>query len=215
MRVVFLGPPGAGKGTQAQKLAAEKQVAHISTGDIFRAEMQSGSDLGNRVKSFVERGELVPDQLVVEVVMKRLEQDDCKNGYILDGFPRTIVQAKELEKALAARGEKLDAVLYFDVPTDVVIERISGRLLCRNCGAGYHVKYAPPAHDMRCDKCGGELYQREDDKPEKVRTRLEEYKQLTADLIDYYERQGILKRIPAEKSIDEVWKAVLDAVAGL
>ena len=205
MRLVFLGAPGAGKGTQAEKLAALISVPHISTGDIFRTAIKQESELGRKVKAYTGAGKLVPDALVLDVVADRLKKDDCKKGYILDGFPRTLPQAKALDDTLRMMHEKLDAVLYFAVPDNVVIERLSGRRACPSCGANYHIKTLPSARGELCEKCGAKLIQREDDKPETVEKRLEVYHRETADLIKYYRNDSSLKRINGNQNIENIF----------
>ncbi|MBP3895445.1 MAG: adenylate kinase, partial [Mogibacterium sp.] len=186
MRAVLLGPPGAGKGTQAVKLVEKYGVPQISTGDIFRANIKEGTELGKKAQEYTNSGKLVPDELVVELVKDRLMQDDCKNGYLLDGFPRTIFQAEELDKFLAEQGQKLDAVINFDIEGEVLIERLTGRRLCKDCGASYHIKFSPPKKEGVCDRCGGALEQRKDDTRETATDRLKVYEESTAPLIGYY-----------------------------
>ena len=195
MKLIFLGPPGAGKGTQAVKIAEHYQIPHISTGDMLRAEMREGTKLGNEAKSLIDRGELVPDDVILGMVKNRIQQEDCKNGFLFDGFPRTIAQAEALEHISA-----IDYVINLDVPVERLISRISGRRMCAECGAGYHVStYA----DANC-KCGAALYQREDDKEETVRNRLVVYERSTKPLIEYYTRKGLLHTVNGDASIDVV-----------
>ena len=199
MKLIFLGPPGAGKGTQAVKIAEKYQIAHISTGDMLRAEMREGTKLGNEAKSLIERGELVPDDVILGMVKNRIQKEDCKNGFLFDGFPRTIAQAEALEEISA-----IDYVINLDVPAERLISRISGRRMCAECGAGYHVStYA----DANC-KCGAVLYQREDDKEETVRNRLVVYERSTKPLIEYYTRKGLLHTVNGDASIDVVDAAI-------
>ena len=199
MKLIFLGPPGAGKGTQAVKIAEKYQIAHISTGDMLRAEMREGTKLGNEAKSLIERGELVPDDVRLGMVKNRIQKEDCKNGFLFDGFPRTIAQAEALEEISA-----IDYVINLDVPAERLISRISGRRMCAECGAGYHVStYA----DANC-KCGAALYQREDDKEETVRNRLVVYERSTKPLIEYYTRKGLLHTVNGDASIDVVDAAI-------
>ncbi len=199
MKLIFLGPPGAGKGTQAVKIAEKYQIAHISTGDMLRAEMREGTKLGNEAKSLIERGELVPDDVILGMVKNRIQKEDCKNGFLFDGFPRTIAQAEALEEISA-----IDYVINLDVPAERLISRISGRRMCAECGAGYHVStYA----DANC-KCGAALYQREDDKEETVRNRLVVYERSTKPLIEYYTRKGLLHTVNGDASIDVVDAAI-------
>ncbi len=201
LNLVFLGPPGVGKGTYAKELSKRYNIPHISTGDIFREEIRKGTELGKKVKSYVERGELVPDEIVIEVVRKRLSQDDCKRGFILDGFPRTINQAIALDSIV-----KVDLVFNFVAPKSVIIERLSGRRICQKCGAIYHIKFNPPKRPGICDKCGGPLYQREDDKPEVIEERLRVYEKQTAPIVDYYRKKGILVEVDASRNMEEVIK---------
>ena len=199
MKLIFLGPPGAGKGTQAVKIAEKYQIAHISTGDMLRAEMREGTKLGDEAKSLIERGELVPDDVILGMVKNRIQKEDCKNGFLFDGFPRTIAQAEALEEISA-----IDYVINLDVPAERLISRISGRRMCAECGAGYHVStYA----DANC-KCGAALYQREDDKEETVRNRLVVYERSTKPLIEYYTRKGLLHTVNGDASIDVVDAAI-------
>ena len=214
MRLVFLGAPGAGKGTQAEKLAALISVPHISTGDIFRLAIKQESELGKKVKAYTGTGKLVPDALVLDVVADRLKEDDCKKGYILDGFPRTLPQAKALDDTLRMMHEKLDAVLYFAVPDNVVIERLSGRRACPSCGANYHIKTLPSARGELCEKCEAKLIQREDDKPETVKKRLEVYHRETADLIKYYRNDSLLKEVNGNQNIENIFNELKQKIGG-
>lgn len=207
MKLVFIGPPGVGKGTYASAISKIYGVPHISTGDIFREEIKKGTDLGKRIRSFVEKGELVPDEIVIETIRKRLSQDDCKKGFILDGFPRTLEQAKALDEIVV-----LDLVLEFVAPDDVIIERISGRRICSKCGAIYHVVFNPPKVSGVCDKCGAPLIQRDDDKPEVVRHRLEIYKKRFAPIIDYYMKKGILVKVDARELADKVVPKIVEVL---
>ncbi len=195
-KIIFLGKPGSGKGTYSTKAAEELKVPHISTGDIFRKNIEEGTELGKKIKEIVDKGELVPDNIVNQIVKNRLQEEDCKKGFILDGYPRTIEQAKELDKY-----EEIDKVLYIDVPDEVVIRRITTRRVCKKCGAVYNILTLPPKKEGICDKCGGELYQREDDTEEAVKKRLEEYKELTEPLINYYKEKGILMTVHYSKSL--------------
>ena len=195
MKVVMLGAPGAGKGTQAKKIAAKYNIPHISTGDIFRANIKNGTELGKKAKTYMDQGLLVPDELVVDLVVDRVNQEDCADGYVLDGFPRTIPQAEALTKALASQGQKLDYAIDVDVPDENIVRRMSGRRACVGCGATYHLEYAPTKKEGICDVCGGELILRDDDKPETVEKRLGVYHEQTQPLIDYYTNAGILKRV--------------------
>ncbi|RLE81824.1 MAG: adenylate kinase [Thermoprotei archaeon] len=199
MRLVFLGPPGIGKGSYATEISKILGIPHISTGDIFREEIKKNSELGRVVKQYVERGELVPDEIVIEVVKRRLEQADCKKGFILDGFPRTLRQAEALDEIT-----KIDLAVNFAAPVETIIERLSGRRICKNCGAIYHVKFMPPKKPGICDICGGELYQREDDRPDVIRRRLKEYEEKFKPIIEYYEDKGILVTVNANRHLKEV-----------
>ncbi len=207
MNIVLLGPPGVGKGTYAKRLSELLGLPHISTGDMLRDEIKRGTPLGQRVREYVESGKLVPDEIMIEVIKERLSREDCRKGYILDGFPRTIPQAEALDRI-----SHVDVVFNFVAPKEVIIDRLSGRLICRRCGAIYHKKYHPPKKPGICDICGGPLYQREDDRPEVIERRLEVYHQQTAPLIDYYRRRGLLVEIDASKGIDEVIKACMQVL---
>lgn len=209
MKVVMLGAPGAGKGTQAKKIAAKYNIPHISTGDIFRANIKKGTELGKKAKTYMDQGLLVPDELVVDLVVDRVNQEDCADGYVLDGFPRTIPQAEALTKALAGQGQKLDYAIDVDVPDENIVRRMSGRRACVGCGATYHLEYAPTKKEGICDVCGGELILRDDDKPETVEKRLGVYHEQTQPLIDYYTNAGILKRVDGTVDIEEVFQAVV------
>lgn len=209
MKVVMLGAPGAGKGTQAKKIAAKYNIPHISTGDIFRANIKNGTELGKKAKTYMDQGLLVPDELVVDLVVDRVNQEDCADGYVLDGFPRTIPQAEALTKALASQGQKLDYAIDVDVPDENIVRRMSGRRACVGCGATYHLEYAPTKKEGICDVCGGELILRDDDKPETVEKRLGVYHKQTQPLIDYYTNAGILKRVDGTVDIEEVFQAVV------
>ena len=210
MKIIMLGAPGAGKGTQAKKIAAKYSIPHISTGDIFRANIKNGTELGNKAKTYMDQGLLVPDELVVDLVVDRVKQDDCTNGYVLDGFPRTIPQAEALDKALAAIGEKMDYAIDVDVPDENIVHRMSGRRACVGCGATYHLEYAPTKTEGICDACGKELILRDDDKPETVKKRLGVYHVQTQPLIDYYTNAGILKTVDGTIDINDVFQAIVD-----
>jgi adenylate kinase len=212
MRLVFLGPPGAGKGTQAVRLAEGHQVPHVSTGDILRAAAASATDLGKQVRGYLEAGELVPDAVINAVVAEHLTEPDCDGGFILDGFPRTEVQAEALDVMLAGRGEAMDVVLYVDVPHEELIHRLSGRRLCPDCGANLHVDALPRGGSEKCPSCGAALRQRSDDRPQTVANRLEVYQRTTAPLVRYYETRGLLRRIAGVGTPDEVYQRVLAAV---
>ena len=205
MKIIMLGAPGAGKGTQAIKIAKECSIPHISTGDIFRANIKNETELGKKAKTYMDQGLLVPDELVVDLVVDRLAKTDCENGYVLDGFPRTIPQAEALDNALEALGQKMDYAINVDVPDENIVRRMSGRRACVNCGATYHVVYAPTKVENICDGCQGELILREDDKPETVQKRLNVYHEQTRPLIDYYATKEILVDVEGTKDIDEVF----------
>ena len=209
MKVIMLGAPGAGKGTQAKKIAAKYQIPHISTGDIFRANIKEGTELGKKAKEYMDQGLLVPDELTVDLVIDRVKQDDCKNGYVLDGFPRTIPQAEALDKALAALGEKMDYAIDVDVPDENIVNRMGGRRACVGCGATYHIVYAAPKQENICDVCGKELILRDDDKPKTVQKRLNVYHEQTQPLIDYYNNAGILREVDGTVDIDDVFAAIV------
>lgn len=211
--IVLIGAPGAGKGTQAAMLVEELGIPHISTGDMLREAVAEGTELGLLAKSYMDRGELVPDDVIVKMVMERLARSDCQKGAVLDGFPRTIVQAEAFEEALKREGKAIAVVPYIKVSMQELLDRLSGRWICRRCQAVYHMKYKPPREDKKCDKCGGELYQREDDKPETARHRLEVYFRQTMPLLDYYRKRGLLKEIDGEKSIPEVHRELLAVIS--
>jgi len=209
MKIIMLGAPGAGKGTQAKKIAAKYGIPHISTGDIFRANIKNGTELGKKAKTYMDQGMLVPDDLTVDLVTDRIHKDDCKSGYVLDGFPRTIPQAEALDKALSAMNEKLDHAIEVNVPDENIVKRMSGRRACLNCGATYHVVHAPTKVENICDMCGGELILRDDDKPETVLKRLGIYHNQTKPLIDYYKEEGILTTIDGTAALEDVFKAII------
>ncbi|MCH4890504.1 adenylate kinase [Acidaminobacter sp. JC074] len=212
MRLILLGPPGAGKGTQAANIVKKYQLPHISTGDIFRANIKQGTDLGNRAKAFMDKGELVPDSLVVELVEDRLQQDDTKVGFMLDGFPRTLPQAEALDSVLENMGSTLSYVVNIVVDPAVLVERAVGRRICRDCGATYHVKFNPSKEDGVCDLCSGELYQRSDDNEETVSNRIAVYTNETAPLVDYYKKSGKLVTIDGLQDIDKVFADIEKAL---
>ncbi len=210
MKVIMLGAPGAGKGTQAKKLAAEYSIPHISTGDIFRANIKEGTELGKKAKAYMDAGQLVPDELVCDLVVDRIQQGDCKNGYLLDGFPRTIPQAEALDAAVEKLGEKIDYAVNIDVPDDNIINRMSGRRACVGCGATYHIVFNPPKVEDVCDVCGKSLILRDDDKPETVKTRLDVYHAQTQPLIDYYAGRGVLVTVDGTQNMDKVFADIKD-----
>ena len=210
MKIIMLGAPGAGKGTQAKKIAAKYGLPHISTGDIFRANIKNGTELGKKAKTYMDQGLLVPDELVVDLVVDRVNQDDCENGYVLDGFPRTIPQAEALTEALEKMGQKVDFAIDVNVPDENIVKRMGGRRACVTCGATYHMVYAPTKKEGICDTCGGELILRDDDKPETVQKRLNVYHDQTQPLIDYYTSQGILRTVDGTVDIDDVFRAITE-----
>lgn len=209
MKIIMLGAPGAGKGTQAKKIAAKYGIPHISTGDIFRANIKNGTELGKKAKTYMDQGLLVPDDLVVDLVVDRVNQDDCAKGYVLDGFPRTIPQAEALDKALAAMDQKMDYAIDVEVPDENIVKRMGGRRACVGCGATYHLEYAPTKSEGICDACGKELILRDDDKPETVQKRLDVYHEQTQPLIDYYANAGILKTVDGTVDINDVFQAIV------
>ena len=210
MKIIMLGAPGAGKGTQAKQIAGKYSIPHISTGDIFRANIKNGTELGKKAKEYMDQGLLVPDELTCDLVMDRIQQDDCKNGFVLDGFPRTIPQAEALDAALTKIGEKMDYAIDVDVPDENIVNRMSGRRACLDCGATYHIVSLPPKTEGKCDHCGSDLVLREDDKPETVQKRLTVYHDQTQPLIDYYKNQGILKSVDGTQPMEAVFTAITD-----
>ena len=214
MHIILMGPPGAGKGTQAALLAQTEGIPHISTGDIFRANMRQGTPLGRVAKEFVDAGKYVPDDVTNAMVKDRLAQEDCKKGFLLDGFPRTSLQAQVLEDMLAELGLPLDGVVMIDVPDVLLVERAEGRRVCRQCGATYHVKFNPPQVSGVCDKCGGELYQRSDDTAEKVMVRLQEFHSKTEEVLTYYRNKGRVRTVDGDQPMEVVTAAIKEAVNG-
>ncbi len=208
MKIIMLGAPGAGKGTQAKKIAAQYQIPHISTGDIFRANIKEGTELGTKAKAYMDKGELVPDELTCDLVVDRISKPDAANGYVLDGFPRTIPQAEALTRALNARGEKIDFAINVEVPDENIVRRMGGRRACLKCGATYHVEYNAPKTENVCDVCQGELVLRDDDKPETVQKRLSVYHAQTQPLIDYYQAEGVLAEVDGTQDIDVVFQDI-------
>ena len=208
MKIIMLGAPGAGKGTQAKMIAEKYSIPHISTGDIFRANIKEGTELGKKAKTYMDKGELVPDELVVDLVVDRLAKDDAAKGYVLDGFPRTIPQAEALDAALAKRNEKVDFAIDVNVPDENIVKRMSGRRACVGCGATYHIVNVPPKKEGICDTCGGELILRDDDKPETVLNRLSVYHEQTQPLIDYYNKKGIMKEVDGTVDMNDVFAAI-------
>lgn len=210
MKIIMLGAPGAGKGTQAKRIADKYGIPHISTGDIFRYNVKNGTELGLKAKEYMDKGLLVPDELTLELIMDRFKADDCQNGYVLDGFPRTIPQAEALDAALTAKGEKIDFAINVDVPDENIIERMSGRRACVSCGSTYHLVYAPTKKEGVCDRCGSDLILRDDDKPETVKKRLDVYHNQTQPLIDYYNKKNVLVNVDGTVEMEDVFKAIVN-----
>lgn len=208
MKIIMLGAPGAGKGTQAKMIAEKYAVPHVSTGDIFRANIKNGTELGMEAKKYMDQGLLVPDELTVKILLDRVAQEDCQNGYVLDGFPRTIPQAEVLERALNEIGDKIDYAINVDVPDENIIRRMGGRRACLFCGATYHVEHIPPKKEGVCDTCGKELVLRDDDKPETVKNRLDVYHKQTQPLIDFYQAKGILRTVDGTVDMKDVFAAI-------
>jgi len=212
MNLVLLGPPGAGKGTQATKIAEKYNIPHISTGDIFRKNVKEGTPLGKKAQEYMSKGELVPDDLVIELVEDRLTEEDCKGGFLLDGFPRTVYQAEKFDVYLKEKNSAIDKVLDIDVEKDILIDRMIGRRVCKNCGATYHVKNMPPKKEGICDVCGGEIYQRVDDTLETVSNRLQVYLEQTSPLIDYYEKAGNIAHVNGAGALDKVFSKIVEVL---
>ena len=210
MKIVLLGPPGAGKGTQAKSISNKYSIPHISTGDIFRKNISENTPLGIEAKSYMDNGQLVPDEVTINMVKDRLQHDDCSNGYLLDGFPRTVVQADALNSFLIERGEQLDTALLIKVPNEFILERMTGRRVCPSCGASYHVKFNPPASEGKCDLCGSEVIQRKDDTVETVKERLDVYEKETQPLIDFYGEKQLLSSVDGTKAINEVFRGICE-----
>jgi len=208
MKIIMLGAPGAGKGTQAKKIAEKYQIPHVSTGDIFRSNIKEGTQLGRKAKEYMDQGALVPDELTIGMLMDRIQQEDCKNGYVLDGFPRTIPQAESLQKAITEMGQKIDFAINVDVPDENIISRMSGRRACISCGATYHIVYNPSKVAGICDVCGSELVLRDDDKPETVKKRLAVYHDQTRPLIDYYKEAGVLVNVDGTQELNKVFSDI-------
>jgi len=215
MYLVLLGPPGAGKGTQAERLEGALKLPHVASGDLFRENLRNETELGLLAKKYMDKGDLVPDDVTIAMVRNRLQRPDCDRGAILDGFPRTQPQAQALDRMLADMGRRLDSVLYIAVPDEELVRRLSGRWICRQCQTPYHTIFSPPAREGVCDACGGELYQRDDDKPETVRARLKVYHQQTSPLIDYYRQAGLLVEVDGAGDIETVSTALLEAAHSL
>ena len=212
LRTILLGPPGAGKGTQAAKIVEKYGIPHISTGDIFRENIKKGTELGKKAQEYMNRGELVPDDLVIEIATTRLLEDDCKNGFLLDGFPRTVYQAEKLDEFLQSHDSKIDNVIDIAVGKDELIERLTGWRVCKSCGASFHVVNIPPKQEGICDYCGGELIQRADDNLETVTNRIDVYEDQTMPLIDYYEKAGTLTHIDGSTGLDNVFADIVSAL---
>ena len=210
LKIIMLGAPGAGKGTQAKKIAAKYSIPHISTGDIFRANIKNNTELGQKAKTYMDKGELVPDELVVDLIMDRFKEPDCANGYVLDGFPRTIPQAEALDKALNAQNESVDYAINVEVPDENIINRMSGRRACVGCGATYHIQFNPTKVEGVCDVCGEKLILRDDDNPETVKNRLSVYHEQTQPLIDYYAKKSILAEVDGTKDMEDVFNAIVE-----
>ena len=210
MKIIMLGAPGAGKGTQAKMIADKYSVPHISTGDIFRAIIKNGTELGQEAKKYMDQGLLVPDELTVKILLDRVANEDCKNGYVLDGFPRTIPQAEVLDKALTELSDKIDYAINVDVPDENIIKRMSGRRACLACGATYHIEHVPPVQEGICDRCGKELVLRDDDQPETVKNRLNVYHEQTQPLIDFYTNKGVLKTVDGTVDMKDVFSAIVN-----
>ena len=210
MKIIMLGAPGAGKGTQAKQIADKYAIPHISTGDIFRANLKAGTELGKKAKEYMDQGLLVPDELTCDLVMDRISQDDCKNGFVLDGFPRTIPQAEALDAALSKINEKMDYAIDVDVPDENIVNRMSGRRACLNCGATYHIVSIPTKVEGICDRCGSQVVLRDDDQPETVKKRLDVYHEQTQPLIDYYKKQDILRTVDGTQPMEQVFGAIVE-----
>ena len=213
MRLILLGPPGAGKGTQASSIVAEYGITHISTGDIFRHNIKNETELGKKVKSYLDKGQLVPDELTIDLVWDRLSKDDCKKGFLLDCFPRTINQAEALQKGLEERGLKLDKVINIDVDKNILVKRLSGRRVCKNCGETYHIDNKPTLKDGVCDKCSGEVIQRADDNEKTVLDRIEVYEKQTFPLIDFYKNLGLILTVDGTLSIEDVFSQIKESLS--
>ena len=209
MKIIMLGAPGAGKGTQAKMIAERYNIPHVSTGDIFRANIKNNTELGRKAKEYMDKGELVPDELTVSILLDRVAQDDCKTGYVLDGFPRTIPQAEALTAALEKMGTQIDYAIDVDVPDTDIVERMSGRRACVKCGATYHILFNPPQQENICDICGDKLVLRDDDHPETVQKRLDVYHEKTQPLIEYYDKKGVLKTVDGSKEMHEVFNDII------
>lgn len=215
MNLVLMGLPGAGKGTQAERIVEKYDIPHISTGDMFRAAIKDGTELGLQAKSFMDKGELVPDEVTIGIVRERLSKEDCKKGFLLDGFPRTVAQAEALENILADLDRQIHYVINIDVDKNILMERLTGRRICKNCGATYHLVFNPPAVEGKCDRCGGELYQRGDDNEETVQNRLDVNVKQTKPLLDFYGDKGYVRNINGQQDINQVFADVDELLGGL
>ena len=214
MNLVLLGPPGAGKGTQAERIISKYHIPHISTGDIFRENIKQGTPLGQKAQSYISKGELVPDSVVIEIALDRLERDDCRDGFLLDGFPRTVQQAEALDRYLTEKGSRLDYVLDIQVDKEILVDRLTTRRVCRDCGATYNIKGMPPQKEGICDKCGGELYQRADDNAETVNNRIDVYKKQTKPLLDYYEKAGCIVHLDGAAGLTKLFEKIVSVLEG-
>lgn len=212
LKMILLGPPGAGKGTQAKSISDKYLIPHISTGDIFRKNISEKTPLGIKAKEYIDKGQLVPDEVTIDIVKDRLQQEDCKNGFLLDGFPRTVNQAEALDQFLSSLGKDIDNALLIDVPKENILERMTGRRVCISCGASYHIKFNPTMVSGKCDKCGGEVIQRKDDTEETVGERLKVYDNQTQPLIDYYKKQNKLLTVDGTKEICDVFRSICNAL---
>ena len=212
MKIIMLGAPGAGKGTQAKMIASKYQIPHISTGDIFRANIKNGTELGMEAKKYMDQGQLVPDELTVKILLDRVAQPDCSEGYVLDGFPRTIPQAEVLDSALEKLGDSIDFAVDVDVPDENIVRRMSGRRACLSCGATYHIEHIPPKQEGVCDTCGQPLVLRDDDKPETVLKRLKVYHEQTQPLIDFYTKKGVLRSVDGTVDMNDVFEAIVNVL---
>ncbi|WP_102399150.1 adenylate kinase [Haloimpatiens massiliensis] len=208
MKIILLGPPGAGKGTQAKSISQKYSIPHISTGDIFRKNISEKTPLGVKAKEYMDKGLLVPDELTIDLVKDRLSQEDCKNGFLLDGFPRTVKQAEALDEFINGKGEKIDTALLIEVPRELILERMTGRRVCPSCGASYHIKFNPPKNEGKCGICGADLIQRKDDNEETVKDRLDVYDKQTQPLIAYYKSQNVLSVVDGTLAIDKVFEDI-------
>lgn len=215
MNLVLMGLPGAGKGTQAEQIVDQYGIPHISTGDMFRAAMKEGTELGLQAKSYMDQGALVPDEVTIGIVRERLSKDDCRKGFLLDGFPRTVPQAQALEDILSQLDKKIDYVINIDVNHEILMERLTGRRICKSCGATYHLVFNPPTHEHQCDRCGGELYQRADDNAETVQNRLDVNMQQAQPLLDFYETKGYLRNVDGQRDIKVVFADIAELLGGL